>query len=262
MKCLSETLRKDLINHRQQQLYLLSRPMCMTLGYNGILTLILLTWRIWWTPNNASRWQMGFNSAFKWLMVFVKADPKTEWEPNITLVKGWRKLQDKDVLDLQAFLIISAEVEWELICRKCNAYEGWQIHAKVWSASRKSKKKPYRSRSTVKVKLYPFIHFDASWWWMVSAMPWLPYPLRKGWKWKAGWDSWLVWKVVHNLFPIWFRIPDRPDSSQSLYRLRFSDPWKSISGKPRRRLNDVLSYLSVVYLLCMLYFKISCVYCC
>ena len=29
------------------------------------LTLILLTWRIWWTPNNASRWQMGFNSVFK-----------------------------------------------------------------------------------------------------------------------------------------------------------------------------------------------------
>jgi len=31
------------------------------------LTLTLLTWRIWWAPNNASRWQMGFNSAFKGL---------------------------------------------------------------------------------------------------------------------------------------------------------------------------------------------------
>jgi len=31
------------------------------------LTLILLTWRIWWTSNNASRWQMGFNLAFKGL---------------------------------------------------------------------------------------------------------------------------------------------------------------------------------------------------
>ena len=31
------------------------------------LTLILLTWRKWWTPNNASKWQMGFNSAFKGL---------------------------------------------------------------------------------------------------------------------------------------------------------------------------------------------------
>ena len=31
------------------------------------LTLILLTWRKWCTPNNASKWQMGFNSAFKGL---------------------------------------------------------------------------------------------------------------------------------------------------------------------------------------------------
>jgi len=29
------------------------------------LNLILLTWRIWWAHNNASRWQKGFNSAFK-----------------------------------------------------------------------------------------------------------------------------------------------------------------------------------------------------
>jgi len=27
------------------------------------LTLIPLTWRIRWAPNNASKWQMGFNSA-------------------------------------------------------------------------------------------------------------------------------------------------------------------------------------------------------
>ena len=32
------------------------------------LTLYQLTWRIWWAPNNASKWQMGFNSAFKGLM--------------------------------------------------------------------------------------------------------------------------------------------------------------------------------------------------
>ena len=32
------------------------------------LTLILLTWRIWWVDNNASRWQMGFSWAFKGLI--------------------------------------------------------------------------------------------------------------------------------------------------------------------------------------------------
>jgi len=30
-------------------------------------TLIMLTWRIWWASNNASRWQIGFNSVFKGL---------------------------------------------------------------------------------------------------------------------------------------------------------------------------------------------------
>ena len=33
------------------------------------LTLILLTWRIWWAPNNAIKWQMGFNLAFKGLLL-------------------------------------------------------------------------------------------------------------------------------------------------------------------------------------------------
>jgi len=31
------------------------------------LTLIQLTWRIWWALNKARKWQMGFNSAFKGL---------------------------------------------------------------------------------------------------------------------------------------------------------------------------------------------------
>jgi len=31
------------------------------------LTLFLLTWIIWCVPNNANKWQMGYNSAFKGL---------------------------------------------------------------------------------------------------------------------------------------------------------------------------------------------------
>jgi len=38
------------------------------------LTLILLTCRIWWAPNNSSRWQMGFKSAFKGLKYFLPYD--------------------------------------------------------------------------------------------------------------------------------------------------------------------------------------------
>ena len=33
------------------------------------LTLILLTWRIWRAPNNASKWKVEFNSAFKGLIL-------------------------------------------------------------------------------------------------------------------------------------------------------------------------------------------------
>jgi hypothetical protein len=36
-----------------------------------LLTLILLTWRIWRASNNASRWEMGFNLAFKELNVQI-----------------------------------------------------------------------------------------------------------------------------------------------------------------------------------------------
>jgi len=46
------------------------------------LTLILLMWRIQWAPNNASKWQMGFNSAFKGLNIItifvLKTPQKTE----------------------------------------------------------------------------------------------------------------------------------------------------------------------------------------
>ena len=42
---------------------------CFLEGLGTWLTLTLLTWKIRWAPNNASKWQMGFNSAFKGLIV-------------------------------------------------------------------------------------------------------------------------------------------------------------------------------------------------
>ena len=47
-------------------------------SFSQFLTLILLMWRIWWAPNNASRWQMGFSSAFKGLN-------SNQWFPFSTL---------------------------------------------------------------------------------------------------------------------------------------------------------------------------------
>jgi hypothetical protein len=54
-------------------LYLVHTRALMTLFYlkisplHCILTLILLTWTKWWVPASASKWRMGFNSAFKGL---------------------------------------------------------------------------------------------------------------------------------------------------------------------------------------------------
>jgi hypothetical protein len=39
-----------------------------------LLTLTLLTWKIRWAPNNASKWQMEFNSAFKGLITVYDRD--------------------------------------------------------------------------------------------------------------------------------------------------------------------------------------------
>jgi hypothetical protein len=51
------------------------------------LTLILLTWRIWWAPDNASKWQMGFNSMFKGLKLGYRTTSVHTLKPeNGTLV--------------------------------------------------------------------------------------------------------------------------------------------------------------------------------
>ena len=45
------------------------------------LTLNPLTWKIWWAPNNVSRWQIGFNLAFKGLR-WTQADTAPVHKPH------------------------------------------------------------------------------------------------------------------------------------------------------------------------------------
>jgi len=45
-------------------LYYLSALFFVYYGVLCDLTLYFLMWRIWWSPNNTIRWQMGLNSAF------------------------------------------------------------------------------------------------------------------------------------------------------------------------------------------------------
>jgi len=65
------------------------------------LTLILLTCKIWWAPNNVSRWQIGFNSALK------------RWIPSLfTLV-----LESPKILRLVLFKIAkSVQIRFKELC--------------------------------------------------------------------------------------------------------------------------------------------------
>jgi len=60
--------KKRRCEERQLYKYLLEK-----LAKTCKLTLTLLKWRIWWAPNNTSKWQMGFNLAFKGLLCMIIA---------------------------------------------------------------------------------------------------------------------------------------------------------------------------------------------
>ena len=70
------------------QVYFVSSQMYLVFIYVNTtpppaLTLILLTCKMWWVPNNARKWQMGFNSVFKGLIqsCFVCVSMhSTEWD--------------------------------------------------------------------------------------------------------------------------------------------------------------------------------------
>ena len=65
------------------------------------LTFILLTWTIWRAPTNASKWRMGFNSAFKglshypgiWLEFLMG-------HLNALLSSGWRERNEQEILKI------------------------------------------------------------------------------------------------------------------------------------------------------------------
>ena len=59
------------------------------------LTPILLTWKILWAPNNAGRWQKGFNWAFKGLKKFHIINDPTE--PNADCHKYRRLTTIRDL---------------------------------------------------------------------------------------------------------------------------------------------------------------------
>jgi hypothetical protein len=58
----------------------IKKSMKIPLELLELLTLILLKWKISGAPNNVSKWQIGFNSAFKGLNLDGQTDRKIERE--------------------------------------------------------------------------------------------------------------------------------------------------------------------------------------
>ena len=57
---------------RLKRIFILGKPSASAELWTH-LTLILLMWRVWCAPNNASKWQMGFKSAFKGLKQWLSS---------------------------------------------------------------------------------------------------------------------------------------------------------------------------------------------
>jgi hypothetical protein len=76
-----------------EYIWIRHKPLSLLRTFLGFapLTLILLTWRIWCTPNNASRWQMGFNLEFKGLRCMLK------WNGGFKLWSCVRTYKNKQV---------------------------------------------------------------------------------------------------------------------------------------------------------------------
>jgi len=110
------------------------------------LTLILLTWRIWWAPNNVSKWQMGFNLAFKglswfghlhrmpedrmvkrgykWKLMLARllGRPQKRWEDDIT--NDMKKLKIKTWTSC-----IQDGKKWKLYVEKDKRFKEWSCSA-------------------------------------------------------------------------------------------------------------------------------------
>jgi hypothetical protein len=76
----------------------------------------------------------------------------------------------------------------------------------------------------VEEELYSFFNLSARQGQVVNATPWPLYPHEKNlvsFVQEARWSPELIWTGVENLTPTRFRSPDRPDCSESLYKLSY-----------------------------------------
>ena len=108
--------------------------------FHYALTLILLTWSIGWAPNNASRWQMGFNMVFKGLNVRrLFNDVFTDkWIARVGPI-AWPALSPNlTPLDYQyTILLLTKMSTYQLLHHKC---KGKAIPLQAWTGTEGSKR--------------------------------------------------------------------------------------------------------------------------
>ena len=86
---------RGLCRHYSDHLFL-----CFKQSRGVCWTLILLTWRIWWASNNASKWKMGFSLAFRGLIINMHY---TEW--NLTKLSTYSEhCTESDAVEKGSFI--------------------------------------------------------------------------------------------------------------------------------------------------------------
>ena len=113
------------------------RTQILMCTYRKLLTLILLMWRIWWVPNNASKWQMEFNSAFKGLI-------KCWWHSTCLSLSHTDLLQNKTIRRFKS---------WEWCWWRCKS-SGIMPHADCYSSYQRYRVKRGLDCLTVKEALH------------------------------------------------------------------------------------------------------------
>ena len=94
-------------------------------------------WRIWWAPNNASRWQIGFNSAFEVLMpkaitIVVSRQQTTKRPCDVTFLHSF----EVEYMNCEMFRSDSETSSCSLISPLACSMKKWSsdCSGKIWEA--------------------------------------------------------------------------------------------------------------------------------
>jgi hypothetical protein len=94
--------------------------------YPSVLTLIPLTWRTWWAPNKASRWQIGFKSPLNLLapellfLILAHSVHKMWIIQELNTLELWNKLHSEEENNVEYIPCLKYSVTIFVEYIKCN----------------------------------------------------------------------------------------------------------------------------------------------